>query len=118
MSTDDPRRAMSAGVEASFVALDEARAFVQHERKPLPIEPIVADVPSRVLARDEPCADPANCDVHAPYVAAVDEAVEQLAERAKVPAWVLNPEKWQSLSRAERRATARHHEREQRRRRR
>jgi hypothetical protein len=79
---------------------------------------IIADVPSRVLARDEPCADPANCDVHAPYVAAVDEAVEQLAERAKVPAWVLNPEKWQSLSRAERRATARHHEREQRRRRR
>lgn len=91
MSTDDPRRAMSAGVEPSFVALDEARAFVQHERKPLPIEP---------------------------YVAAVDGVVEQLAERAKVPAWVLNPEKWQSLSRAERRATARHHEREQRRRRR
>lgn len=49
------------------------------------------------------------------YVAAVGEAVEQLAERAKVPAWVLNPEKWQTLSRAERRATARHHEREQRR---
>jgi hypothetical protein len=90
VSTDDPRR---QGVGApprdlSFVALDEARAFARHERTPLPIEP---------------------------YVAAVDEAVERLAERAKVPAWVLNPEKWQSLSRVERRATVRHHEREQRR---
>lgn len=90
MSTDDPRRQGTGAPprDLSFVALDEARAFAPHERAPLPIEP---------------------------YVAAVDEAVEQLADRAKVPAWVLNPDKWQALSRAERRATARHHEREQRR---
>lgn len=86
MNTDDPRRQGTGRPprDLSFVALDEARAFAQHERAPLPIE-------------------------------AADEAVAQLGERAQVPAWVLNPEKWQSLSRAERRATARHHEREQRR---
>jgi hypothetical protein len=26
--------------------------------------PSLPDVPSRVLARDEPCADPASCDIH------------------------------------------------------
>jgi len=71
MSTDDPRRAMSAGTPAP-----EA------------------------------------------FRAAADEAIEQLAVAARVPAWVLNPEKWQSMTRAERRAAQRYHERETRRRRR
>jgi hypothetical protein len=56
-----------------------------------------APVPSRVLARDEPCADPANCDIH---------TTRQLPA---VPPWVQNPEKWVTLSRAARRQLERHH---------
>jgi hypothetical protein len=48
------------------------------------------------------------------YVEAASEAVEQLAERSlpKVPTWVADAGKWQSLSRAERRALERHHRRQ------
>jgi hypothetical protein len=80
------------GRTASFIAYDEA-----------------------TLAQLDPIAVHAMRAVPAPYAAAVDEAVEQLAQRAKVPPWVADPVKWRSLSRRERRALERHHKRETRR---
>jgi len=73
MSTDDPRRATSAGIEPNCVILDEARLFEQRRLAPAKLE----------LARER--ALPA------------------------VPPWVTDVRKWQSLSRAERRALERHH---------
>lgn len=57
-------------------------------------------VPSRVQARDEPCADPASCDL---------PGHDHPAATPRVPPWVRDPVKWASLSRRERRALERHH---------
>jgi len=43
------------------------------------------------------------------YVEQAEADVEHLAQRAQVPDWVRDPAKWQTLSRAERRALIRHH---------
>lgn len=56
-------------------------------------------VPSRVQARDEPCADPGNCDVHTVAKPTLPAT----------PPWVTDVQKWQDLSRAERRQLERHH---------
>lgn len=72
-------------------------AELVHRGAPLDVEP--QRVPSRVQARDEPCADPDNCDVH------------PKPTPARVPDWVQDRAKWQAMSRTERRAVERHHRR-------
>ena len=61
------------------------------------------------MSTDDPRRQGTGAPPSEPYVEAAARAVEQLANRAKVPAWVANPEKWQSMTRAERRATERYH---------
>lgn len=101
MSADDPRPL--ADTAEALAAMADPHAYRQYIAGALPAPPAspFARVPSRVQARDEPCADPAACDLPG-------------HGHAVVPSWVRDRAKWLTLSRAERRALRRHHERQQR----
>jgi hypothetical protein len=90
-------RAEMPPLSAFAPAPDELAAHRQQLARDVEVLAERADVPSRVLARDEPCADPASCDVHGKPTP------------ARVPEWVKDPAKWRSMTRADRRAVERHH---------
>lgn len=108
----DPREMSMVEREA---ALAELTPEAQHRMRPVPAEVLELDrvqprdivaavearVPSRVAARDEPCADPDNCDLpgHGPrYTAPVPPPVELGFDLVK----------WNQMSRVERRAVLRY----------
>lgn len=101
---EDPRLNPRLGDTEALAIMGDPVAYRQQLARDVEALAERADVPSRVLARDEPCADPASCDVHAPA-----------RTLPAVPEWVQDPAKWVTLSRADRRALERHHRKQQRR---
>lgn len=89
MSTDDPRSL--ADTAEVLAAMGDPHTYRQYIAGALPAPPLSV------------------------YVKQAEADVEHLAQRARVPDWVRDPAKWQTLSRSERRALQRHHEKEMRR---
>lgn len=78
---------------AAFAAMADPHAYRQYIAGALPDPPESPFVPADTSRVDQPL---------------------QTRQLPAVPSWVQDPEKWQSLSRADRRALERHHRKQQR----